>query len=219
MKTQINRARQKAFTLVEIIVSMTVLSLLLVGLTSSFIMGLRIYHLYSGRISVNKDIRDFTNELIQSATYANYFEIYPSFTERTKIISSGGVDVTVNGKLHDGLSGDLLVLVYVNPVPPTRITRVIGIYRAAGAGAKGPVRSFILNYPSGTTAALSSLLPAASTINDHPEVVRLARGLSNGRMFYNFSDKSVIVQGELEQEGSGDKKATNTYNFTISPRS
>ena len=214
------RARLKAFTLVEILIATSVASLLIAGLTTSFIMGLKMYHFNSGLIAVNKDMRDFTNELVQNATYANFFIIYPSFVERTRNFVTGGTTQVVDGRLNDGGSGDFLLLVYVTPAPPARITRIIGIYRGAPANVQGPVRSFTLNYGvTGTAAPLNSLLPAAATIDNHPEVVRLARGLSNNRMFYNFRDRSIMVQAELEQAGAGTKRATNTYNFTVSPRS
>ena len=64
-----------------------------------------------------------------------------------------------------------------------------------------------------------NLLPATSTLTSWPEVIELSQGLSDGRLFHNFYGRSVMVKGEIIQgDGKSTRMATNTYNFTISPR-
>jgi hypothetical protein len=50
----------------------------------------------------------------------------------------------------------------------------------------------------------------------------MSKGLANGRLFYNIRSKSVMVNGQIIHRGGLGKtryeRATNTYNFTISPR-
>ena len=50
-------------------------------------------------------------------------------------------------------------------------------------------------------------------------MIELSEGLSDGRLFHNFYGRSVMVNGEIIQDtGKGARVASNTYNFTISPR-
>jgi hypothetical protein len=144
-----------------------------------------------------------------NATYSNHFLVYPSFADRT-------------APVNDGLSGDFLVLVYRDPADQARIERLVGYYRAPAdalnPASEGPVRKFDLRFNPSSTQAVAALLPAVTTSTGHPEVVELSRGLSNGRLFYNFLDRSIMVKGEIIHRGSLERRATNTYNFTVSPR-
>ncbi|HTB62302.1 MAG TPA: hypothetical protein VK737_01835 [Opitutales bacterium] len=76
------------------------------------------------------------------------------------------------------------------------------------------------NVPSGgTSTTIEALLPnsSAATIASHPIVVQLAQGLADGCLFHNFWGKSVMINGQIVQ-GNNYVSASNTYNFTISPR-
>src|SRR5690606_9668705 len=96
----------------------------------------------------------------------------------------------------------------------------VGYYRAAEAsGAPGPVRRFEREFHPSSTSSAISLLPPVSSIDSWPKVVELSDGLSNGRLFHNFYGRSVMVNGEIIQDSGGKTRvASNTYNFTISPR-
>lgn len=157
-----------------------------------------------GKLLVNRDIRKFTSELSDYATYSNYFVIYKSFADRT-VVDEGG-------------SGDFLVLAFVDEDDPTLFTAVIGFYRSATQNTEGPVQKFAIRYDTPSNSDLEDLLPAPETAGSHQEVIELSKGLSNGRLFYNFFNRSITVQGEILHRGSNLKRATNTYNFTVSPR-
>lgn len=76
------------------------------------------------------------------------------------------------------------------------------------------------NVPTGgTTTTLEALLPAntATVIASFPIVVQLANGLADGCLFHDFWGKSVMINGQIVQ-GSNYVSASDTYNFTISPR-
>jgi hypothetical protein len=49
-------------------------------------------------------------------------------------------------------------------------------------------------------------------------VIELSKGLSNGKLFYNYYDRSIMVRGEIIHRGTATRRATNTYNFTVTPR-
>jgi len=71
----------------------------------------------------------------------------------------------------------------------------------------------------GTATTLEAILPndSQTTIDSHLIVVQLAQGLNDGLLFNNLWDKSIMVNGKI-MHGNNDMSATDTYNFTVSPR-
>ena len=204
MQTRTKNNRQQGYTLVEVMIAASISAILVGGALSMFIGGLNFASYNTGKLLVNNDIRGFTSELADNATYANDFTIYQSYEERTI--------------LNDGKSGDFLLLSFRDPNAPSKTVRLVGYYRSAAPGKEGPVRKFDLAIDPPSEADTHSLLPEIDQRDAFPEVVELSLGLSDGRLFYNFSDRSVMVRGEILHQGSTTRRATNTYNFTISPR-
>ena len=204
--TSPGRPRSRAaYTLVEMLIAMAVFGLVMAGVLSFFLQGLDMFHFDVGKLRVNRDIRAFTSELSDNATYSNYFRIYRSFTDRAVA-------------QLDGRSGDFLVLAYVDPDDTERIERLVGYYRAPDATGEGPVRKFDLSFSPSTSANLADLLPSAGQIDAFDQVVELSRGLADGRLFYNYRDRSIMIKGEIIHSGTVTRRATNTYNFTVTPR-
>lgn len=213
------RRRAPGFSLIEVMIVVGISGLVLAGLMSFFIQGLNIYHYDSAKLLVNRDIRKFTNEMTDNATYSNFFQIFKSFTDRD--------DLDVQGNptgVNKGESGDMLVLVFIDPDDESKVRRLVGYYRdgGSGSGSEGPVRKFDITVPAADAdERVFDLLPAKSTVSTHPEVIELARGLSDQKLFYRFHT-SVIVKGQIIHRGGLSKtryeRATNTYNFTIHPR-
>jgi hypothetical protein len=77
---------------------------------------------------------------------------------------------------------------------------------------------FDRTYNPSSTEDLADLLPDTGTAGSHDEVIELSNGLSDGKLFYNFYDRSIIVRGEILHDGAVAQQVTNTYNFTVSPR-
>jgi len=200
---------RRGYTLVELLIALGIFGFAMTGALALFLHGTNIFHYDTGKLRVNSDIRKFTSEMSDNATYANNFRIYPSFYDRSTIA-------------NDGVSGDFLVLVYRDPNAPEKTQRIIGYFRAPDDPndplSTGPVRKFDIEFTPSTSSALEDLLPAPSTMNSHEEVIELSRGLSNGKLFYNFYDRSIMIKGEILHEGTVNRRATNTYNFTVSPR-
>lgn len=201
-----NTRKKSGFTLSELLVSMAIMGVLSIALTSFYIKGVNTTYFDVGKQLVNKDIRSFTSELSDSAIHANYFIIYDAFKTRTQ--------------KDEGASGDFLALVYNDPDDDNKIERIVGFYRSSTNSTEGPVLTFDQNYDTSVEeqAPLSDLLPNNSTFGSHSEVIELSKGLANGKLFYNFFNKSIVVRGEIIHRGDNTRNATNTYNFTISPR-
>ncbi len=229
------RRRSRAFTLVEMLIATSILAIVSVGLIRVFIQVLNVYYYDTGKILVNKDIRKFTSEMTENATYANYFRIFPSYSNLSRTVSAyvntsdpdqGYTTAIVDTSVNDGLSGDCLVLVYKDPANDRRISRLICYFRAptdpTSPTSTGPVRRIDLPITPSSDLPVFRLIPTISNPAIYPEVVELSRGLANGKLFYNFYDRSVIVKGEIIHRGgmvgSRNASATNTYNFTVSPR-
>jgi hypothetical protein len=183
----------------------TVVAGIIMGAVMSFLLSTANFTAYNeGKLLVNHDIRKFTSELSDNATYSNFFVIYESFNNRIRV--------------DDGGSGDFLVLAFVDDDNPTLYTGIIGFYRAATTESEGPVMRFAQTFNTPRANLLEDLLPSTDTIGTHDEIIELSKGLSDGQLFYNFFNRSITVQGEILHHGSNLKRATNTYNFTVSPR-
>lgn len=225
------RLGRAGFTLVEILISTGVLAIIMAVLMRGFVQALNIYYYETGKILVNKDIRKFTSEMTEYATYANYFKIFPAYTNLSRNVDTlvnsadpdqGFTTAIVDTSVADGLSGDCLVLVYKDSADDRKISRLIGYFRAPDATGTGPVRRFDLAITPSSSLPIWQLIPEISDPSIYPQVIELSRGLANGKLFYNFYDKAIIVKGEIIHRGglrnSRNATATNTYNFTVSPR-
>ncbi|QYM79556.1 prepilin-type N-terminal cleavage/methylation domain-containing protein [Horticoccus luteus] len=228
MRTASPSARPSGgFTLVEILITMTILGLVSAGALRFTMHALNIFHYDAGRIKVNRDIRSFTQQMTTNAVYSSYFRIFPSFSQRS--VTSGGV--TTDAAVSDGQSGDFLLLVFADTditSGKTLISRIIGYYRdpenPSVATSTGPVRKFDRTLSPAVDAAVTPLyqilntnVPVA-TAHTNPVVLQLAQGLSNGSLFYDFYDRSIMVRGQVIEQGNVLRRAVNTYNFTVSPR-
>ena len=203
MKPTTHSAR-RGFTLTELLIGISIFGIIMAGVMAMFITSLQTYYYDLGRQLVNRDMRKFTNELSDNAVESNYFRVYPSFVDRS-------AEVNVTG------SGDFALFVYNNPSNIEEVVRIVGYYRAASGTSPGPVRRFEVNCAPTKTNNPVSLAPDPSTVDQWDEVLELSRGLSDGRLFFNFG-KTIIVRGEISRRGTASKNAVNTYNFTIAPR-
>ncbi len=229
------RAPRRGFTLVEMLIATSIMALVSVGILRVFVQALNVYYYDTGKILVNKDIRKFTGEMTENATYSNYFRIFPAYTNLSRTVDTyvnpadpdqGYTTAIADTSVNDGQSGDCLVLVYKDPADDRKIARIIAYFRAptvpTDPTSTGPVRKMDLAITPSSTLPVFQLIPEISDPAIYPEVVELSRGLANGKLFYNFYDKSIIVKGEIIHRGgminSRNASATNTYNFTVSPR-
>jgi len=204
MKRSKARRLKRGFTLTELLVTTAVFGVVM-GAVVSFLLSSKNFSNYNqGKLLINRDIRKFTSELGDYATYSSYFIIYNSYKNRLE--------------MNEGKSGDFLLLAFVDETDPDAYTALVGYYRSATTTTAGPVRKFAIKFDPPVNGDVEDLIPAIDAEGTHPEVIELSRGLSDGQLFYNFFGRSITVQGEILHKGSNLKQATNTYNFTVSPR-
>jgi hypothetical protein len=199
------------------LVAVGLMGLVTVGVLSFVFQTMRIYAYDGGRLMVNRDMRSFTNTLANDAVASNYFRIYPDFQTRTAFVT-------------DGTSGDFLVLAFTdsnNATGAYYITQLVGYYRdpadPTNPSSLGPVRRFstmiaTADQSKDLPTLVAQYVPTSTTANN-PVVIQLAQGLSDGSLFYDYRDRSIMVRGQIVDYGArGGRAAVNTYNFTVSPR-
>lgn len=216
------RRSRRGFSLIELMVATSILGITTVAILGLFINMMKSYTYNTFRLSINKDIRTFTNELTDTATYANYFIILSDFATRT----SGTAPNEVLAIMGDGESGDCVLLVFKDPADDTKVARLIGYYHDPDSAGFGPVRKFDTTFSPSTNAALWTLMPPTSTLHTNPDIIsagtvgRATGTSSSGKLFYNFFNRSVMVKGQINYISNDGltRRAVSTYNFTVSPR-
>lgn len=207
------RRKKGGFTMVEILISMSIMAVLVTSIMSFYLQFYRTAFANEQRNMINRDIRTLTARLSEDGRQANYFILYRSheLTDRNN----------EKDRLSDGESGDLLVFVYSEPPKASsvrgRTSKLVGYFRDATAGQSGPVRRFEVELDPASPAQIEALFPNQTRMAESPQVVELSRGLADGRLFYNFWGRSVMVNGQI-YHGNEAKRVTETYNFTVSPR-
>ena len=212
----------RGFSLIELMIATTILTLMVTAVLGLFINMMKSYKYNTFRLSINRDIRTFTNELTDTATYANYFVILADFVTRT----AGTSPNEALAAMADGESGDCLLLVFKDPTDDTKVKRLIGYYHDPDSQGLGPVRKFDTTFATSTNASLWTLMPATTTLHTNPDIIsagtvgRATGTSSSGRLFYNFFNRSVMVKGQINYISTDGltRRAVSTYNFTVSPR-
>ncbi|MGE9295645.1 MAG: PulJ/GspJ family protein [Puniceicoccales bacterium] len=218
----------KGFTLVEMLVAMFVVTLLSAGLFIFMVDVSKGIFWGTEKAEISEDVRTFTMRIAAEARSANSAYIYTSFNKEDRDQDSD--------KQKAGQSGDCLVLVNTEYYPdsdsPTHYTRIIVYYRIPDdegdeAGpvhryeweASGPSQYVSSVGPGGAAVPLESVLTSKipNIPKDDPVVIELSRGVADGRLFTNYKDTTIVINGEI-LHGNKVKEVTNTYNLSISPR-
>jgi prepilin-type N-terminal cleavage/methylation domain-containing protein len=190
----------RGFSLVEILVAMTLSGMLMAGVMAFYIQSLKSMYASDQRIKLAGQISRFSNELIVQASRSNQFILFKSATpadfdgsnsapdsgdsDRQTITSIDGAD-----PLHP--AGDFVVFVYYEIPKPTaqpahRVNRLEGYFlNAATPGGTGAVRKVVVDLsaaPStdsiekiltdnwGTKAVFSNYFPLVRGLAE-PEVI------------------------------------------------
>jgi len=204
------------FSLVEVMVAATITGMVTAATLGFYMTNFKIGFVNQERNRINADIRRFTGQLIRDGREANYFLLYDS-------IDAAAREEAEDRQL-DGESGDFLVFVSTEETSsvtePILIKGFVAYYRAEGAESPdglAPVRRYERTFNTPSSGPIETLLPDKASLVMGDRVIELSRGLADGRLFYNFWGRSVMVNGQIHH-GNDAKRVTETYNFTISPR-
>lgn len=194
-------AKQKGMTLVEILVAASI-SLIVVTVGLRFVIQtLKSYQYETGKLLINRDIRKFTIQMIDDATYANNFQIYDQISNLSRAsgytLAGTSADPTNSGyqgyttdltvtppadpvstatpgteKVDSGMPGDVLVLIYNLNGDNTKIWQLIIYYRDITTAAGGTTGT---NSPTvaNRTAALKRLVVAIPTAAQSAGIMKL----------------------------------------------
>jgi len=209
--------RKSGMTLPEVLIAMIIL-LIITGVVLNFVVeGLKASYISEQRNLVNSDTRQFTRDIIDDASTANYFLIYNSF-------ANGDRDAKAD-RVTDGVSGDFLLLVYLgdydSSIPGRPIEKIVGYFRDTVASLTSnntaPIRRFEVSYSPASSSAPEALIPDASNASTYDDLVDQAKGFIDGKFFYNYGDKSIMMNGSVVR-GNNAERVKNAYNFVIAPR-
>ena len=231
MKTT-GRTHQQGYTLVEVMIAMTIM-LAVLAMSMSFLLESTMLNFKSqAKNNINREVRGIVDRIAIEAKQSNMFIIYTSAADADRISAQD------RRRPHE--SGDALLLVEkagyaemldfgVDPLyDPRPIKRIILYYRMVTStenGAEvGPVMRWEKDYTDAPVTnaedilALEGLIPSyAELLPASRRVVAFSEGLSDGRLFYNFQNRTAMINGRI-LHGNQAKWITDTYNFSISPR-
>jgi len=197
-------------------VATTITGMVTVAMLGFYITNYKIGYVNQERNRINADMRRFTGQLIRDGREANYFVLYDSI--------SGASREKPEDRQLDGESGDLLVFVSTEETTsitdPVLIKGYVAYYRAEEADSEdglAPVRRYEASFETPVSGPIENVLADEVVFLIGDRVIELSRGLADGRLFYNFWGRSVMVNGQIHH-GNDAKRVTETYNFTVSPR-
>ena len=226
------KTNQEGFTLVEVMIALTIMVAVL-AMSMSFLMESTMLNFQSqAKNNINREVRGIVDRIAIEAKQSNIFVIYTSAADEHRLAAAD------RRRPHE--SGDALLLVQkagyaemltygVDPLyDPRPIKKIILYYRTVTGsenGAEvGPVMRWERDFSSDPVTdadeifALESLIPPyTDLLSESQRVVAFSEGLSDGRLFYNFQNRTAMINGRI-LHGNQAKWITDTYNFSISPR-
>jgi len=170
MKTTPSRSRTglAGFTLVEVLISMSIVCTVLALTMSTFVYGLRIMYKDTQRLITNASLRAFTAQITKETLDASTFYLFDYYTKlatnvnvATDPIFPSGPDIDAAGTDYDKwiAHGDCLVLVTLTSLYRTTDIRQIRVYyrvttNQATVNTEAPVRYYeTADWGEGTSAA------------------------------------------------------------------
>lgn len=167
MRTIAPRSGRRAFSLVEVMVSMTLFGLIAAMCLGTFLFGLRMMYKDTQRLITNASLRGFMAQISKETLDASYFYVFPSYTALDGTLNLAA-DFSTLIKFQDAADddydkwvahGDCLVLVTRTSVYRTTDIRQIRIYyrvtrNQSEVNAEAPIRYYeTADWGEGTAAA------------------------------------------------------------------
>ncbi len=244
MKT--NTRPTAGFTLVEIMVSMTIVCLVMGLALATFTNGLRVMYKDTQRLVTNSNLRAFTAQVTKETLDATEFIVFPTYQQLDGNVNlatdAAPNTVETNGDFEQAY-GDCLVLVTRTATDDNNAkVRDFRIYYrvATATSTQAPIRYYqSTDYgAAGTATDLTTLLNGVN-LNANPNIagsrqlVALARGRgklgSNPVTYYGIfacespvaspTNNSVSINVEIINGTSViNMLSSSSFNYTISPR-
>ena len=186
----------------EIMIAATLSVMILAVALSFMIQNLKSYQYETGKLLINRDIRKFTQQMIDDATYANNFMLFDQTSNLsrlgyTAVGSSDPTDPTYAGYTTDltvtdpgnptasspgtknvlqGLPGDVVVFIYYANGSDTTIRQLIVYYRsiATTSASDGTNNTTV----SARTVSLNRVVVTIPTANQASSIWKLLPDLS-----------------------------------------
>jgi prepilin-type N-terminal cleavage/methylation domain-containing protein len=223
--TQI-RPATRGFTLVEVMISMTIVSLVMGLALSTFIFCLRVMYKDSQRLATNASLRSFMAQISKETLDASYFYLFPYYTSLDGSVNLSADDV--NPIQYQSIAdddypqwvahGDCLVLVTKTSLYRNTDIRQIRIYyrvttNQATVNAEAPIRYYeTADWGEGPAPNNPDPTNANPTLtNGHP-----ISGLATALNAINLNANPLIAGSKLLNARSKGRKvppssATGTY--------
>lgn len=142
--------RRVAYTLVEVMISMSIISLVFAGTMSTFLFGIRMMYKDTQRLATNATLRYFVAQVSKETLDASEFYIFENYQalDGSVDISSDTTTYTTSADGIDIYHGDCLVLVTRASLADDAAVRQFRIYyrQTTTPSAEAPIRY----YESGT---------------------------------------------------------------------
>lgn len=170
-----SRPHTAGFTLVEVMISMTIVGLCMAMCMSTFLIGSKMMYKDTIRLQTNASVRYFTAQMAKETVDASEFYLLPDYTALDGSVdidsSDGSSDLAVpvddgNGSML--ASGDCIVLVTRTSLDTGALVRQFRIYyrvcKTADVNYQAPIRYYeSQDYgASGTASSLGTLLNAVN---------------------------------------------------------
>jgi len=192
MKTKSATARTglAGFTVVEVMISMTVTTLVLGMCMGTFVFCLKTMYKDMARLQTNANLRSFTAQITKETVDASEYYLFPLYTTLDGNVNLATAPIDTSGWITDSYGsslayGDCLVLITrVDETAATSNIRAIQIYYrvVTDSNADGPIRYYSHDYgSSGTTSTLTQVLNSVN-LNSTPTytgstlLTKIARG-------------------------------------------
>ncbi|HUR59033.1 MAG TPA: prepilin-type N-terminal cleavage/methylation domain-containing protein [Opitutaceae bacterium] len=210
--------RRQAMTLVELMVAMSIGLIVTTGTLRFLIQTLKTYQYETGKLLINRDIRKFTTEMLDDATYANGFQIYDQCanldrTGYSAVNSANPASTTYEGygaaltvtepddpvsatapgteKVASGLPGDVLVFIYNKDGDNTKIEKLIIYYRVIATTANGSGGTNSTTVSNRTVALKRLVVNITNTTAQSAGIMKLLPALTSataGRTIFPYVD-------------------------------
>ncbi len=213
--------RARGFTLVEVMISMTIVVAVLGMAMSTFLFGLRTMYKDTVRLQTNASLRFFTSQMSKETVDASEFYLFADYTKLDGSVdiddTDGATDMAAPADDGNGTNiahGDCIVLVTRTSLATGSLVRSFRIYyrvaKTADVSCSAPIRYYeSQDYgTSGTATALGSLLNAVNLSTNTSNYVKTGTTITSTSSWARTGDTNRLITTTAKGKQIG---TTTTY--------